>query len=320
MKTVALATETPASEIARDWTTANHELRAHLVPWHFLQRCPATPSREPRSALPSQAAHPGLGRGRVVARDRSLTPSTLGLLRLETLRSASSACRGCAFLIGLLLIGQLTVRPLYSTTFSDLMFLAALVTMLGGLLLSERMHSGSAPRSHCWFGVVRHRRMPVGLFERYGWCLDRHHRAIPLPGVDLGLGRNDPSSKHQRCHIGVALWVVSLTASGAAAIAQFMLGDVIPDTDTAFGRMTGTAQHVNDLGGSAAVALTSALGLTLMRSVGRPARLIGAVGTVLITSGLILSGSIGGMIAAMVGVGVAAAVTRRSARSALWQS
>ena len=110
---------------------------------------------------------------------------------------------------------------------------------------------------------------------------------------------------------GVALWVVSLTASGAAAIAQFMLGDVIPDTDTAFGRMTGTAQHVNHPSGSAAVALTSALGLTLMRSVGCPARLMGAMGTVLITSGLILSGSIGGMIAAMVGVGVAAAITRR---------
>ena len=52
----------------------------------------------------------------------------------------------------------------------------------------------------------------------------------------------------------------------------------------------------NDLGGSAAVALTAAVGLTLMRSAGRPIRLIGAVGTALITSGLILSGWIGGMV------------------------
>ena len=218
-----------------------------------------------------------------------------------------------AFLIGLLFIGQLTVRPIYSTTVSDLLFLAALVAMLGGVLLSEERQLGFAP-----VGIT----IGSALFA-IGACLsafssDTASASIGVTARFLYLTMiwvwvaTIVLRRIGDVRVGVALWVISLSASGTAAIAQFVLGDVIPGTDTAFGRMTGTAQHVNDLGGSAAVALTAALGLMLTRSAGRPVRLIGAVGTGLITSGLVLSGSIGGMIAAAVGVGVAATVTHRT--------
>lgn len=218
-----------------------------------------------------------------------------------------------AFLIGLLLIGQLTVRPVHSTTVSDLLFLAALIAILGGLLVSDQRQLGFVP-----VGITT----GSALFA-IGACMsafssDTANASIGVTARFLYLTMiwvwvaTIVLRRVGDVRIGVALWVVSLSASGAAAIAQFVFGDVIPGTDTAFGRMTGTAQHVNNLGGSAAVALTAAVGLTLMRSAGRPIRLIGAVGTALITSGLILSGSIGGMVAAVIGVGVAAAVTRRT--------
>ena len=218
-----------------------------------------------------------------------------------------------AFLIGLLLIGQLTVRPVHSTTVSDLLFLAALIAILGGLLVSDQRQLGFVP-----VGITT----GSALFA-IGACMsafssDTANASIGVTARFLYLTMiwvwvaTIVLRRVGDVRVGVALWVVSLSASGAAAIAQFVFGDVIPGTDTAFGRMTGTAQHVNDLGGSAAVALTAAVGLTLMRSAGRPIRLIGAVGTALITSGLILSGSIGRMVAAVIGVGVAAAVTRRT--------
>ena len=111
--------------------------------------------------------------------------------------------------------------------------------------------------------------------------------------------------------IGTAFWVVSLSVSAAAGIAQLFLGDVIPGTETAFGRMTGTAQHVNDFGGSAAVALPVAMGLAFQTLAGRPIRLVGGLGTVLIAIGLVLSGSVGAMVAAVCGTGVAATVGGR---------
>jgi O-antigen ligase len=217
-----------------------------------------------------------------------------------------------AFLLGLLLIGQLTVRPIYSTTVSDYLFLVALVAMLGAMVLSREPQLGFLPS-----GLVA-----GALLFGIGACLsafssDTAGAAIGVTTRFLYLAlvwvwvATIVLRRIVDVRTGVALWVISLSVSGTAAIAQFLLGDVVPDTDTAFGRMTGTAQHVNDLGGSAAVALVAAVGLALTSSAGRWLRLMGSVGTVLITSGLILSGSIGAMIAAVVGVAVAAAVTRR---------
>ncbi len=75
--------------------------------------------------------------------------------------------------------------------------------------------------------------------------------------------------------------------------------------------MTGTAQHVNDLGGSTAVALPAAIGLAFYGGAGSATRLLGVATTVLITTGLVLSGSVSGLLAAGIGITVAAWFGRR---------
>lgn len=216
-----------------------------------------------------------------------------------------------AFFGGLLLIGQLTVRPVLSLTAADYLFLAALALTVAARLLTNEAR-GLVPTglavgcslfalgailsalpsdaSTAWIGVV----------ARFGYL------TIVWTWTASVLLR-----ARREVSIGSALWVVSLTASGIAAMAQLLFGDVVPGTDLAFGRMTGTAQHVNDLGGSSAVALPVALGLALGGAHTRGMRLIGLVGTGAITAGLLLSGSVGGMLAGAIGVAIMAAATRR---------
>lgn len=217
-----------------------------------------------------------------------------------------------AFLCGLLLVGQLVIRPIYSTTASDYVFLAALIATCGGLILFRRDDLGFLPS-----GVLA----GAGLFA-IGACVsafssDTTLTSMGVPAKFLYLTvvwfwvATVVLRTTRDVRLGVSLWIVSLAVSGGAAVAQLFLGDVIPYTDPVFGRMTGTAQHVNDLGGSTAVALPAAVGLAFYGAAGSPTRLLGVVSTLLITVGLVLSGSITGLLAAAVGIMVAALLGRR---------
>jgi O-antigen ligase len=217
-----------------------------------------------------------------------------------------------AFLVGLLLVGQLAVRPIYSTTASDYVFLAALIATCGGSILFRRDDLGFLPA-----GVLA----GAGLFA-IGACVSAFSGDATLTSIDVPARflyltvvwfwvATVVLRTTRDVRLGVSFWIVSLAVSGGAAIAQLFLGDVIPYTDPAFGRMTGTAQHVNDLGGSTAVALPAAVGLAFYGAAGSPTRLLGVASTLLITIGLVLSGSITGLLAAAVGIMVAALLGRR---------
>ena len=217
-----------------------------------------------------------------------------------------------AFLGGLLLVGQLAVRPIYSTTASDYIFFAALIATCSGLILFRNEDLGFVPA-----GVLA----GAGLFA-IGACVsafssDATLGSIGVPAKFLYLTvvwfwvATVVLRTTRDVRLGVSFWIVSLAVSGGAAIAQLFLGDVIPYTDPVFGRMTGTAQHVNDLGGSTAVALPAAVGLAFYGAAGRPTRLLGVASALLITIGLVLSGSITGLLAAAVGIMVAALLGRR---------
>jgi len=216
-----------------------------------------------------------------------------------------------AFFGGLLLLGQLSVRPIQSITAADYLFMLALGLTLYGLLATNQvrglvprgMIAGSAlfalgalvtaaasDQGTSWIGTVVRLLYLVLVWTWIATIVLRRMRDI---------------------QIGTALWVISVAASGAAAVAQLVVGDVIPGTDLAFGRMTGTAQHVNDLGGSAAAALPAAIALALQATTSRVSVLIGISGAAIITTGLILSGSIGGMLGAAVGVTITAIASRR---------
>jgi O-antigen ligase len=92
---------------------------------------------------------------------------------------------------------------------------------------------------------------------------------------------------------------LSAAITSAAAIAQLMWGDIIPWISSATGRMTGLTEHVNDLGGVTCVALVPSLMLAMHDSTGIFRKSLLWIFSGLITTGLVLSVSISGMVAAL---------------------
>ena len=104
-------------------------------------------------------------------------------------------------------------------------------------------------------------------------------------------------------HVRTAMlwWVVSAAIASAGAVAQTVFGDVIPGGTIHYGRVSGFTDHVNDLGGLAGVTVVPALALLYKQTgASRRQRLTAAICLPLIGLGLILSGSISGVMAALV--------------------
>ena len=75
--------------------------------------------------------------------------------------------------------------------------------------------------------------------------------------------------------------------------------------------MTGTAQHVNHLGASMAVALPAALWLATRPRDSWPKQMLGWLGASAVAAGLLLSGSLGAIAAAVVGLVAYLVITGR---------
>ncbi|MDX1411787.1 MAG: hypothetical protein R3351_06490, partial [Nitrospirales bacterium] len=60
----------------------------------------------------------------------------------------------------------------------------------------------------------------------------------------------------------MVFWCISAGVTSAAAAAQMIWGDIIPGTSPNWGRMTGMAEHVNDLGVITSITLVPALYLS----------------------------------------------------------
>lgn len=95
----------------------------------------------------------------------------------------------------------------------------------------------------------------------------------------------------------VLWWLAGAALCAAAALLQFLVGDIIPGgTITSDSRFTGFTTHPSDLGGIAAMSAAAALGAAfspLRRRMRRLAVLILAVSVV----GLLMSGSVSGLLA-----------------------
>ncbi|MFC8682670.1 O-antigen ligase family protein [Microbacterium ureisolvens] len=101
----------------------------------------------------------------------------------------------------------------------------------------------------------------------------------------------------QQLSVLVTCFAVGAAASGAVAIGQAYLGLSVPGTEIVHGRVPGLATHVNGQGGALAVATAMTVGLLLARVRAR----LHLACLVLIVIGLLLSGSVTGMLAAIVG-------------------
>jgi len=118
-------------------------------------------------------------------------------------------------------------------------------------------------------------------------------------------------------HVRTAMlwWVISAAIASAGAVAQTVFGDVIPGATIHYGRVSGLTDHVNDLGGLAGVTVVPALALLYKNTgAGRTQRLTAAICLPLIGLGLILSGSISGVMAALVSGFVWVVATRTLVR------
>jgi O-antigen/teichoic acid export membrane protein len=223
------------------------------------------------------------------------------------------------YYVGLFLIGVLVYRAGGRINFSDLIFLLA--TLFAGAEY-----------------VLLRRRVPIlvpfllllgmavfsvgGLLSSFGAALPTHSvgvvvRLIFLTVAWFWLGTVVLTS---RAHLmrAVTLWVASAAVGGAAAAIQLAAGNAIPGAaPMVFGRSTGLTTQPNELGGLAAVALVPALMLASRRHLSPALRTLTYSFVLLVGIGLILSGSVGAMVAAVAAVFVWFAFQRSSVESIL---
>ena len=215
---------------------------------------------------------------------------------------------------GLLSVGQLTIRPAFSVNLSDYLFFAALVVAFPSLF-SQRLGDGYLPRGvlcgsylFCLGALLSTFASPQPVLTLL-WTV--RFAYVTVAWFWLGtvvLRRSD------QVRTAVVCWVVSLAISGAGAVAQLFWGDVIPGTGGFSGRMTGFTQHPNFLGASAAVAFIAAIWLATSSPRSMPFPFAGVVAVALVATGIVLSGSVGGLIAATVAAATYLTLSRPSLR------
>lgn len=202
---------------------------------------------------------------------------------------------------GVATLGLLTVRPALGFTMSDWIFLLALGLACAAILMHGTQAHYLVPGS-ITVGVLI---FSLGGFLSSTQALYPYAsafiviRMLYLTLVWFWLGA---IVLERRSHVenAVLLWVCSAGLSSAGAVAQFFYGDIIPGGTIAWGRMTGFTEHFNVLGGLTATAFVPALMLAVDSPRGR-VRLVGLATTGLIAAGLLLSGSVGGLLAVSVG-------------------
>jgi O-antigen/teichoic acid export membrane protein/O-antigen ligase len=96
----------------------------------------------------------------------------------------------------------------------------------------------------------------------------------------------------------ISCWVVSAAICGGGAIVQLLVGDVIPNGSIDGGRATGFTAHPNDLGALTGIAFVPALMLASRPRIAPATRAWFYVLLLLVAAGLILSGSVGALMAA----------------------
>jgi hypothetical protein len=237
------------------------------------------------------------------APDRPAPSTAVDLAVPESAQHAESHLRlasRAAYLIGIALMGVQLLRPAFGFTVSDLFFvLATIGTAI--LVVRERTILSTIYPPLLLVGaglfalgtVVSTIGSPMPgdsiaqlvkfLFIIFGWF------AATVILID----------RPQHVVMATIAWVGTVAINGIAALVQFGFGDVIPGATAAWGRMAGLTDHFNDLGGSAGLALPAAIMLAVAARGGLAVLAWGGVG--LVMSGLLLSGSVGGGVAAIVG-------------------
>jgi O-antigen/teichoic acid export membrane protein len=214
------------------------------------------------------------------------------------------------YYLGLALLGLLVLRPAAGLTLSDLIFLGAFGLTLAVMAATGREGPGLLGPV-MMLGVVLF--AVGGLVSTFGAdnpgeSITVVARVVYLTVVWFWLG-SALLTRLDHVRTAMAFWVASAALGGAGAIAQTILGDVIPGGLVHYGRVSGFTYDVNDLGGLCGVAAVPAT--MLLASARTGAGRLAALGALLlIVAGLLLSGSVTGVGAAVAGGVVWLAIVR----------
>jgi O-antigen/teichoic acid export membrane protein/O-antigen ligase len=220
------------------------------------------------------------------------------------------------YYLGVFFLALLTLRASGQVTYSDLFFLLSMMLAVAELIILRRNVPITIPllllggMALFTIGGLLSSFQSVAAFHSVATVA----RLIFLTVFWFWLG-TVVLSRREHVLTATALWATSAAICGAAAIAQLLAGDVIPNTDPIYGRSTGFTAQPNDLGGLCAIAFVPAVMLTVRQGLSPPRRLLAYLVLMLVLAGLVLSGSVGAVVAALVAIFVWVALQRSSRRT-----
>ena len=217
----------------------------------------------------------------------------------------------------MLLVAQTLWRPTLEFTLSDWIFLVAVVILLPILFMQGKVEVPIPKPVLIGLGLI----LVGGLLSTPGAPLPLSSlfsliKMCYLVVIWFSLGiillrRTEDVQK------AMMFWGVSAGITSAAAAAQMIWGDIIPGTSPVWGRMTGFAEHVNDLGGITSIALVPALYVATIDGQRIWVKFCLWLTAWLILSGLVWSGSLSGMLGAAAAVFLWLVLHKRGLRHVL---
>ncbi len=221
------------------------------------------------------------------------------------------------YFAGIVLVGAQLVRPYAGLTASDLLFLAAVLTTVAtaGTFNSS---TGALPAPL----LIAVALFGVGALASSFASQDPAEsvaflaRFLYLTIVWFWLG-TVLLTKKSHIVVAVVCWVIAAAITSGGAVAQFFLGNVIPGGQVDYGRYTGLTGHVNDLAGVVGIAFLPALLLVSLWRTFSWKTVCAYLLFAALSVGLLLSGSVGGLSAAAVGILIWLVLVRARWRSAL---
>jgi O-antigen/teichoic acid export membrane protein/O-antigen ligase len=202
---------------------------------------------------------------------------------------------------GLALIGVLTLRPIGSFTLSDWFFFFSLASACASIAVTRARVYIRLPSLLMGGALIFVIGSSLSTFDTDSIVGSNAVlvRTIYTTVIWFWLGTM-VLEKFEHIRTAIILWVLSAAVCGSGALIQLTAGDVIPGATIHWDRVTGFAQNVNDLGGVTSIALVPAL-MLLLSMAKKPSRILGAgLLLVLVSAGLLLSGSVGSILAAIV--------------------
>jgi O-antigen/teichoic acid export membrane protein/O-antigen ligase len=219
---------------------------------------------------------------------------------------------------GVLLLGLVTIRVSGQVTFSDLLFLASFLFACAELVILRRRVPIKLPFLLLIGVALFSLGGLLSTFESYAAFKSFAviARLVFLAVFWLWLG-TVVLRRQEHITRAIGFWVTSAAICGGGAVIQLGLGDVIPNASIDGGRATGFTGHPNDLGALTAIAFVPALMLASRPRISAASRAWSYVLLLLVAAGLILSVSIGALIAAVFAVFVWLVFQRLSIHSIL---